>query len=230
MPMSDETRRYTDEEFSRVLHTALQLQEQVAARGRAGGHGLTLDEMKAAARDVGIDPELVDRAVALLPQKRSLAERILGGPTRYRLSHSAPMRPDADRLAQVVDMIRAELGITGRVYSEFDGVTWETEGEVSQIHVALFPKADHTEVRVSVNRDAAFILTWFLSLAGGMVAAGVTGGIVDPAVTEGVLIMSSGAAGGLALARLLWRRSTRIIRERVDRLIGVIGRGLEGDS
>lgn len=228
--MTDDTRRYTDEEFSRVLHTALQLQER-ATTGRAGGqHGLTLAEMKAAARDVGIDPELVERAVALLPQKRSVAEHLMGGPTRYRLSHSARSRPDADRLARVVDMIREEIGSPGRVSSELDGVTWETEGEASQIHVSLFPRADHTEVRVSVNRDAAVVLTWFGSLAGGMVAAGVTGAIIDPAVTEGVLIMGSGAASGLVVARLLWRRSTRIFRERVDRIMAVIGRELRRSS
>jgi hypothetical protein len=228
--MSDNSRRYTDEEFSRVLHHALQLQER-AATGKGGRqHGLTLEEMKAAARDVGIDPELVERAVALLPQKRSITENLMGGPARYRLSYTAPARAEADQLTQVVDMIRAEVGITGRVSSEFDGVTWETEGEVSQIHVALFPRAERTEVRVSVNRDAALILTWFGSLAGGIVAAGITGAIIDPAVTEGVLIMGSGTAGGLALARLLWQRSTRIIRERADRLMAVIGRELKRGS
>ena len=224
--MTENTRRYTDEEFARVLHTALQLQDRDTS-GWSGGHGLTLEQMKEAAREVGIDPALVDRAVALLPRKATSWERLVGGPTRYRLSHSAPVPPDPDAVVQVVDRIRAELGVAGRLSSELDGVTWETEGELSQLHVALFPSATGTEVRVAVNRDPAFILTWFLSLAGGLVAAGVTGGIIDPTAAEGTLIMGSGVGGGLVLARLLWRRSTRIIRHRAERLMALITRGLE---
>lgn len=60
--MSNDSRRFSDEEFALVLRKALELQD-----------GRTL-------------PALVDRAVSLLPDhKLSGAERILGGPTRYRL-------------------------------------------------------------------------------------------------------------------------------------------------
>ncbi len=226
--MDDSTRRFSDEEFARILHTALQLQERDPAKP-TNDRGLTLEDMKAAARDVGIDPTLVERAVALLPEKATTGGRFLGGATRYRLSRSVPGPAGPDELAPAVDMIRDDLGVAGRVSSELDGVTWETEGELSQIHVTLRPTANRTEVRVAVNRDAAASLTIFLPVVAGLVSAGVTAALLDPAtLAGGALIMGSGLVGGLAVARGLWGRSSRIIRDRANRLMDLLQRGLAG--
>jgi hypothetical protein len=223
----DEPRRYSDEEFARILHTALELQ---AKRGpRRLSDGLTLAEMQAAARDVGIDPALVARAADLLPFRATTVERLLGGPTRFRLSGSTPAVPGPEELAHVLDRIRGELGIPGRAQSELGGLTWESVGQPSQLHVTLSPGSDGTEVRVAVNRDVAFILTYFMSVTAGLVSAGVAGAVVDPSsVATGTLILGSGAAGGLGVARLLWGRSTRIIRDRASRLMDLIVSTLSG--
>lgn len=224
--MDDNTRRFSDEEFARILHTALQLQERDTARPPTD-RGLTLEDMKAAARDVGIDPALVERAAALLPEKAATGRRLLGGAARYRLSCSLPGPAGPEELARAVDMIQEELGVAGRVASELDGITWETEGELSQIHVTLRPTADSTEVRVAVNRDAAAALTTFLPTVAGVVSAGIAGAILDPAtMAEGALIMGSGLVAGLAAARGLWGRSSRVIRHRADRLMDLLQQGL----
>jgi hypothetical protein len=215
----NEPRRYTEAEFARILQRALELQREGEPR-RLLTEGLTLAEMQAAAGDVGIDPALIARAADLLPDGDATRARILGGPTRYRLSGSTAAVAGPDDLARVVDRIRGELHTAGRVRSELGGLTWESEGEPSQIHVTLRPGDDRTEVRVSVNRDAAFILTYFLSLTAGLVSAGVTGAVLDPPTAAGgALLLGSGAAGGLAVARVLWARSTRVIRERVEHLL-----------
>jgi hypothetical protein len=223
----DKPRRYSDEEFARILHKALELQ---GAR-EPGRHtdGLTLAEMQAAAGDVGIDPALVARAADLLPDQAGARARILGGPTRYRLSASAPVGAGPDDLARVVDGIRGELGIPGQVRSELQSVTWKSEGEPSEFHVTLTPADGRTEVRVSVNRDAAFILTYFLSVSAGLVSAGVTGAILDPpTLAGGALLLGSGVGGGFAVARLLWARSSRVISDRARRVVDLIVETLRG--
>jgi hypothetical protein len=226
--MSEGQRRYSDEEFTRILSVALRLQEERKPR-RVYGDGLTLVEMEAAARDVGIDPVLVRRAAALVAERATPRDRLLGGPTRYRLSRSTSGKASPDEMARVVDMIREELGAHGRVSSELDGVTWESEGDLSRIHVTLRPTGDRTDVRVSVNRDAAFITTWFLSVTAGIVSASVTGAVLDPAtVAGGAVILGTGVAGGLTLARGLWALSTRTVRTRAEALMDLIQRGLGG--
>lgn len=206
--MSNDSRRFSDEEFALVLRKALELQD-----------GRTL-------------PALVDRAVSLLPDhKLSGAERILGGPTRYRLEHSGSRVLSKQDLARAIDIIRRETQHHGKVTSELDGITWQKVGEPSEFHVSLSPRDGGTEVRLSVDRNAAFMLTWFFSVAGGMMLAGITGGIIDPAtVAGGLAIAGTGLAGGLTLARTLWTRSSRAIRAEADRLMVALAREIEKDA
>jgi len=229
--MSDDVRRFSDEEFSLVLRKALELQD-----GRAlpslPSEGLSLEDMKAVAREVGLDPALVDRAVSLLPdQELSLAQRLMGGATRYRLEHSASRVLSKEDLTRVLDIIRRETQHHGKVTSELDGVTWQKVGEASEFHVSLFPRDGGTEVRVSVNRETASLLTWFFSVAGGMMAAGITGGIVAPeTVAVGLAIAGTGLAGGLTLARTLWTRSSKAVRAESDRLMAALVREIGPDA
>lgn len=232
--MSNESRRFTEEEFALVLRKAMSLHDRTPRRHGLSSQGMTLEDMKAVASEVGIDPALVDHAVALLPKEENrLKDRILGGPTRYRLEHTGHRLLSSDETAGVIDVIRRELQHVGRVTSELNGVAWETVNEVSQFHVSVAPRGENTEVRLTVNRDGAFILTWFLSVAGGLVAAGITGGILEPeSAVVGAGLVAAGAAGGLALARTLWGRTTRSIRAKIDRLmeamVGEIGFGERG--
>ncbi|MDH5761303.1 MAG: hypothetical protein OEZ65_17200, partial [Gemmatimonadota bacterium] len=76
--------------------------------------------------------------------------------------------------------------------------------------------------------DAACVLTWIMSATGGFVAAGITGGIVDPEKTMVAVILAAGLGGGLTLARTLWGRSTRAVRARANRLMEVLVREVDG--
>lgn len=229
--MAADNRRFTDEEFALVLRKAMALQEDAHQGRRSLPTGdLSLEDMKAVAREVGIDPALVERAVALLPAGGTTGiYRLLGGPTRYRLEHSGRRLLEREDLAEMLDVIRREMQHPGKVTTELDGVVWETEGEVSQFHLSLSPRGESTEVRLTVNRDGAFILTWFLSLVGGMVVAGATGAILDPHSALGtVTILAAGAGGGLTLARTLWGRTTRSIKAKINRLMDAVVRQVDG--
>jgi hypothetical protein len=229
--MSNDARRFSDEEFALVLRKAIELQDGAGPRPHSPD-GLSLEEMKAVARDVGIDPALVERAAAFLPDGRmSGFDRITGGPTRYRLEHSGTASRTKEDFAEILDLIRRETGHHGKVTSELDGITWATEGEVSQFHVSLSPRTDSTEVRVTVNRDAAFVLTWFFSVAGAFVAAGITGAVGQPeTVVGGFAIMGTALGAGLTLARTLWTRSSRVVRDRTHRLMELLAREVDAGS
>ncbi len=229
--MSNDARHFSDEEFALVLRKALELQDG-GPRSSLPSEGLSLEDMKSVAREVGLDPALVDRAVSLLPDHRlSKAERILGGPTRYRLECSGSRVLSKEDLARAIDVIRRETQHHGKVTSELDGVTWQKVGEATEFHVSLSPRDGGTEVRLSVGRDTAALLTWFFSVAGGMMLAGITGGVLDPdTVAGGLAIAGTGLAAGLTLARTLWTRSSRAVRTKADRLMTALAREIERDS
>jgi len=230
--MSNDKRNFSDEEFALVLRKAMELQEGGSGRSLPSD-GLSLEDMRAVARDVGIDPALVDRAVSMLPdQQPSRVARITGGPTRYRLEHSGAL-VEKDDLSRILDTIRRETGHHGKVTNELDGITWETVGEVSQFHVTLAPRDGGTEVRLTVNRDGAFILTWLFSVVGALIGAGITGAITEPAtVLGGVAVVGTALGGGLTLARTLWARSTKAVRAKTHRLMEMLVReiGTAGDE
>ena len=61
-------RRYSDEEFALILRNASALQERRSEGGAVvTSEGLTLEEIRSIAADVGLDPEAVTTAAALLP-------------------------------------------------------------------------------------------------------------------------------------------------------------------
>lgn len=229
--MGDDRRRYTDEEFAKVLHAAIKLQETSAARLPADREGYTLEEMREAARDAGIEPALIDRAVAMLPFAVGTGGALLGGPARYRLARSVEGTATREDLIRAVDTIRNVVGLAGQVTTELDGLSWETTGEVSQIHVSIFPRDDGTEVRVAVDRVGAAVLTVLGPVAGALVLGGITGSIIElETVVGGVAFMGSWLVGGAGLARVLWGRSTAVIRDRASRVLDAVTRTLAPSS
>jgi len=229
--MSNDARRFSDEEFALVLRKAMELQDG-PDRAMLPSDGMSLDDMRAVARDVGIDPGLVDRAVSLLPEERqSLQQRLVGGPSKHRFEHSTTRKIGKEELAELLDLIRRETGHHGKVTSELDGITWETVGEVSQFHVSVSPRESGTEVRLTVNRDPALFLTWFFSILGGGIAAGITGAIIQPeTILGGLALAGTTLTGGLAFARTLWGRSTKVIEERARRTMDGLRRRLDEDE
>ncbi len=66
--ISNDERRYSENEFALILRKAFELQERQPGAGLTDpADGLTLEDIKAVAGEVGLDPALVDRAVADLP-------------------------------------------------------------------------------------------------------------------------------------------------------------------
>lgn len=229
--MADERRRYTDEEFALILRKAMELQGGGEGSRRAH-EGLTLDEMRAIARDVGVDPSLVDRATTLLDRPRtSKAHRFLGGPTTYRLEHAVPGLVPEGAYPRIVDAIRRTTEHHGDAKSELGSMVWQTVGQFSQIHVTVAPRDDHTELRVSADRAGAFVLTWFLSLAGAMIAAGIVGAVIEPSTAAGGATLFLGmASAGLATARVLWTRGTTRFQRYLDTLMEAVRREVESSA
>jgi hypothetical protein len=194
--------------------------------------GLTLDEMKAIAKEVGIEPRAVEAAVRLMERpSEAPVYALLGGPTRYRLEASVSGSLPEEQLPHILDAIRRAADHHGEADSELGSLAWKTVGEVSQIHVVVRPEADRASVQLSADRSGAFIMTWFFSVAGGMVGAGIVGAIIEPTTLLGGLSLFAGmAALGLGTARTLWARGTRRFRARFSGFFDSVRQAVESST
>jgi hypothetical protein len=144
---------------------------------------------------------------------------VWGGPTAYESRLDSPRSLSSDELLRLVDVVRGATRQQGAVQEVLGALEWKTIGELSEIAVTAAPGAAGTRVRVLGDRGAAAALTWGLSVAGGLVAGGITGAVLEPAtVLGGVGILAAAGTAGVGLARALWARSTGRFQRRFTRL------------
>jgi len=227
--MSDTDRKYTEEEFALILRKAAEIQD--GPGGADVGAGISLDEIRTIAREVGIEVAAVDRAAALLPRaaSRGALARIMGGPTSYRLESEVRGAVGEADLPRILDAVRRAADHHGRVEYGPGGFEWSTVGEVSRIHVTTLPAENGTHIRVTADRNGASVVTFFFNLLGWMVAAGITGAVVDPdSAAVGAAILSGGVLGGLVQGRVVWAWTTKTIRGKLQRIMTAVTGAAEG--
>lgn len=220
--MSEEPRRYSEREFALILREA----SRTRVEGSSASHsGMTLEEIRAVAAEVGIDPLAIERAAALLPanQDPGRLARWIGGPLRYRMEHTASGTLDDDTRERVIDAVRRAAEVHGTVGTRDQTLEWHSGVEPSQIHVTVRPTNVGAEIRVTSDRSGALMLTGFMSLMGGGIVAGITGAIIDPdTVAVGLAIFGGGLSGGLVVARSLWARTSRSVQTRIARIMSAV--------
>ncbi len=227
--MADADRKFSDEEFALILRKASELQDRPATV-EGGSGGISLDEIKAIAQEVGIDPSAVDRVAAMMPHAESegAISRLMGGPTKYRLEQTVQGHVSEADLARLLDAVRRASGHHGKVEYGPQGFEWSTVGEVSQIFATAVPGRDGTHLRVTADRGPASFLTFFFNFLGWMVAAGITGAVIDPeSAAVGAAIFSGGVLGGMAQGRIVWAKTAKSVRAKLHRIMEALTGAVE---
>lgn len=218
-------RSYTDREVALILRRAMELQHDGVARLE----GLSLTAVRDIAREIGLDPDLVTQAAQQLPATEvGTLARFFGGGTQHEmhLVHEVPLSPE--RLQDLAMAIRSAMQHQGQTGDVLGSLEWKTVGQVSQVAVTASTHGGRTSVHVIADRGGAAFLTGFGSIGFGVVAAAITGAIVEPGVAGGVALMGGGVVGGVLLARAIWRRNTRKFREKLARLTEGVRRVFDG--
>jgi hypothetical protein len=232
--MSEEDRRYSENEFALILRKAFELEER--RTGGERGDGLTLQEIQAVAAEMGLDPASVGRAAALLPTANEGAlVRVFGGPSLYQMAYTATGEVSRDGLSRVVEAIRRVTGHQGKVTEVLGSLEWETVGELSQIHVTVTPLEGQTTVSVLANRELEGALTYFLSGVVGLVGMGIIGAITEPTSVIAITSLVAGCLGGAFLtSRTIFKSTTKSFRLKLRDLIsatsGAVDETLELES
>jgi len=202
-----------------ILRKAFELQDPDS--GTTSPDGMSLAEIQAVAREVGLDPVVVERAAALV-QQHSIGTlgRLFGGPTIYELLHSADGEVPREDYGKLVEAIRRVLGHQGQVAELLGSLEWQTVGDPSQIHVTISPRDGRTAVRVFADRGSAGLLTYLLPGIAGLLGIGIGGAILEPTTLVGVGSLIGVSLGGAWLTgRTIWKATTAKFRIRIDNLM-----------
>ena len=225
--MSEEDRRYSESEFALILRRAFEIEER-----RTGGElrdGLTLQDIRAVASEMGLHPASVERAAALLPAAaEGTLARVFGGPSLYQMEYTATGEISKVGLPRVVDAIRRVTGHQGNVTEVLGSLEWQTVAEVSQIHVTVSPREGQTAVRVLANRGSTGVLTYLGPGLAGFLSIAIIGAITEPTTVVGITSLMGGCLGGAFLiSRTIFKSTTKRFRSKLRDLMDATSRAVE---
>jgi hypothetical protein len=228
MSSAADERRYSDEEFALILRTASEVRAGPAPAPPQ--EGLTLSEIREIAAEVGIDPERVSKAAALLPSvDDATIFGLLGGRPRQRLEHSISGVVPTAGLGGVIDVARRVLDSQGETREVLGALEWKGGTSTSSIVVSVTPRQSDTILQASVDRTEAMAGIYGgvgITVAG--VITVVLGKLVFGETGAGIVAaLLSGFTPSILLARTLWKRMTKRWQERLLHLMDAMAREAE---
>jgi len=229
--MADDQRVYSDEEFGLILRKAAELASRAESSATSSA-GLTLTEMKSAAAQAGLDPDLVERAARMLAATttESPLGRLTGGPLRHSHEARFTIRLDENTADRLLSTVRITAGLAGRQdvgHSSSMGMTWHDGGELESLSVTARPEADGTIVSVALDRRGTLgVVAMVSGITTFFVVLFSVFALYPEAPALGVGGLVAGIGGVLAAARGYWASSTRQVRERISVVVDAIGQTL----
>jgi len=216
-PTSQVGRRLRDEEAAQILRLA---SSEEARSNLPSPHDPTLDDLVAAAEEVGMDGAAVRRAATVTPLPESGTQAWLFGGQASRTIRGAadgPIPADRGALARTTESIVGKAGSV--VKSEPGTWIWETKGGMGRTEVVLRAEAGSTDVTVQGGRADVLALTYMSMLVG---VAAISGGfdlLATVAATLGPLASLIGLFGiPLLLTRPFFGRLDRALQDRLEHL------------
>jgi hypothetical protein len=217
-------RRYTDQEVTRLLQRAADLDRDSA--GGAVARGLSLTELREIAAEVGIDPTMVTRAATEVSTSGpSRAGRLLLGEAPVvRRTSAVPVRLSREALGRLVEVVDAEMPAQGTVGEALGAVRWTSSNRFVSRQVVMQPGDAETVVRVEERftdriRAVIHLIPATYGAGGGLALGSELLGAVGP----GIPVALAGAALGFGLGRAIWKVLRRASSRRVESLTDKLG-------
>lgn len=210
--------RYSDQETALILKRAAELQEGLDGRDAR----MSLEDIQSAAAEAGIEPAFVAEAAGEMERPRPTVGW-LGAPTRFHDDRLVPGAISMSAVSELVDLIRADLGVHGDVQQVLDTVEWRGRTTLGATIVTVAPRAGGTRVAVTTSRaDHAFVVA--LGSAGVGILSAAAGLALALAATESTLaasaiVAAAGFTGTVASARIFWGMAARHWRHRTRALV-----------
>lgn len=198
--MTDE-RRYEEDEVAAIFENAASPRAASEnAVARAGG--LTLAELQAIGREVGVAPDRIAEAAAAIDGRRSAQPRrtILGVPISVGRSIDLPRAPTDREWEMLLVELRETFGARGRTSSQGSIREWWN----GNLHAYVEPTESGYRLRIGTVKGSAGPLT--LAGAAGMATGLSVVGLVF--ATSGVFDPGPLVLGGMGAAAIAWNAVT----------------------
>ena len=204
-----------------ILREAAQSAES-APGTLASSSGLSLEQIKAAAAEAGLDPALVERAALRISQRgsESFFVRAAGGPLRHRQTIRLPVTMSEEVSTRLLSAIRAAAEVPGEGSADASGFSWHAWHRSSRLSVTAHEDSRGTRVQVLVDRTSALVLTVVFSQFAVVMPIWMLIEMIDS--YPELLALAAIPTGVLAAARAFWKSSTRSIRERTAVLLDAL--------
>jgi hypothetical protein len=237
MPISDDKRRYSEEEFALVLRMASEEPDTPKDEERReltpAREGLTLAQIREIASEVGIDPDRVSRAAGLLPQKSdSGLARLLGGHPVAALERVVEGEASEADLRRIADAVRREVGVTGKAQEVLGALEWTGSNSTATtiVSASATPRDGSTVLQASCDSSGALLA---ITAAAGLPTLGVVAltlvklvfGETDAGIVMGLL---SGLPPAVLVSRILWKRTTQAWRGRLVKIMDAMSEETKG--
>lgn len=171
--MSVNERTYSREEFATILERAKELERggELALGSKAG---FSLADMREIAAEAGIDPDAVEKAARLLPQRSAVQpiDHSSSGLIKRRLTRCFAVRLTPEACSHLLSTIRASSRKHGEGEVTTTGLSWTDRGGT---HVSVHEEGEQSHVQVSVDRSGAVPFAGLLGLLTGWVMLGSLG-------------------------------------------------------
>ena len=170
---------FSETEIGRILKRATELQ---GAEGPAETTGLSLEEVRQLAMEMGIDPRHVEAAVFEVTQDGDAEKRFhwLGGPTSLERERVVGGEITEQQWEAMVEEIRASFGLVGGAGRVGRAYEWTHDSKDQQAQVTVTSHGGKTRIRVFAHYPNTAALTFMTSTILAMVTAGLLGAYVAP--------------------------------------------------
>ena len=178
--------------------------------------------MKSIASEVGLDPELIERAAHLVPAVRrpTLLGRLFGGPLSSSVELLIPIQLTQEGAQQLLSLARATLQTRGEGEATSTGMSFSSFEGWQKVFISAHLDGGSTRIRVVVDNRSRLLMPIVLAPLGTLlvialaVAVGPTGP-GDPSTTLPWYVLGGGIP---TIAGLLWRS----VRKTVHRTLSTL--------
>lgn len=210
-------RRYSNREFSLIMGKAYDLEERLP-QPTSARDGLTLEEMRSIALEVGLDPAALVRAADLVPAERSgAAARALGAPEAFTYELRLDAALDDEARDVLLQTVRRVLSQRGETRLAGDVLEWKSVGRSDHVWLTVASRGGRTVIELTGDRRPSLLVSLlFPALFWGALATALA---MTSTLAAGAFLLPVGfVIATLATARLSWRAASRRLRARLERL------------
>lgn len=210
------SRRFTDREVALILNRATDLDE---AEATPVGGGLSLEDLRSIAREVGISPSAIDRAVASLARGGGMGRSWAGAPRVHKAVRALPAELTGEDTARLMSLVDDRVDSTGAITEALGSIRWTGRDRFKSTRVSITPKEGETTIEVVEKAEPKMRRIFhLLPAAWGAMLAGPLVSAVQPTTLGLIAILVLSVAVGLGIGRGAWSLVAAAGDRRVQRL------------